>query len=169
MSCHRFDGMTWPLPNEEMGNLEWRLRYNPPASMMQRDLLAAAGIISAYMQMVHDPESVRRVVVRELRGTMANRAESLFYLQDSRSYVGNDVFWWAKDGKGYTTELSKAHVYSKDDAQSRHNKRVTDIPWPKDYIDSRTRPAVDMQYIKIDDALAGTGIVLRTKRGSTNG
>lgn len=30
----------------------------------------------------------------------------LFYLQDSRSYVGNDVLWWAKGGgEGYTTDL----------------------------------------------------------------
>lgn len=84
-----------------------------------------------------------------------------FYLQDSRGYVGNDVLWWAKDGKGYTTDLSKAHIYTKEKAVAQHNMRETDIPWPKDYIDAKTRPAVDMQYIKRDEALAGTGIVLR--------
>lgn len=83
-----------------------------------------------------------------------------FYLQASQSYVGNDVLWWAKDGRGYTTDLSKAHVYTKAEAISRHENRTTDIPWPKDYIDARTRPAVDMQYIKLADALEGTGIVL---------
>lgn len=85
----------------------------------------------------------------------------LFYLQDSRSYVGNDVLWWAKNGKGYTTDLSKAHVYSKAEAVRQHEMRETDIPWPKDYIDAKTRPAVDMQYIKRAEALEGTGIVLR--------
>jgi hypothetical protein len=84
----------------------------------------------------------------------------LYYLQDSRSYVGNDVLWWAKDGKGYTTDLSKAHIFTKAEAVSRHESRGTDIPWPKEYIDGKTRPAVDMQYIKRDEALAGTGIVL---------
>jgi hypothetical protein len=84
-----------------------------------------------------------------------------FYLQDSRSYVGNDVLWWAKEGKGYTTDLSKAEVYSRDDALAQHNRRLTDIPWPKEYIDARTRPAVDMQYVKRNEALAGTGITLR--------
>lgn len=86
--------------------------------------------------------------------------EPLFYLQDSRSYVGNDVLWWAKGGNGYTTDLSKAHVYSLKDAQAQHDMRPSDIPWPKDYIDGKTRPAVDMQYIKRDEALQGTGIVL---------
>jgi hypothetical protein len=89
----------------------------------------------------------------------------LFYLQDSRSYVGNDVLWWAKEGKGYTTDLRLAHVYTKDEAVARHKWRETDIPWPKEYIDGKTRPAVDMQYIKRDEALAGTGIVLiKSKR-----
>ena len=84
----------------------------------------------------------------------------LFYLQDSRSYVGNDVLWWAKGGNGYTTDLSKAQTYTADEAQRQHNARRSDIPWPKSYIDAKTRPAVDMQYIKRDEALAGTGIVL---------
>lgn len=91
-------------------------------------------------------------------------AMTKFYLQDSRGYVGNDVLWWAKDGKGYTTDLSKAHVYAKDDAVRQHECRETDIPWPKEYIDTRTRPAVDMQYIKRDEALAGTCIVLRKQQ-----
>lgn len=92
----------------------------------------------------------------------AAMSDQLFYLQDSRSYVGNDVMWWAHEGNGYTTDLSKAQTYSKDEAQRMHNSRPSDIPWPKDYIDKKTRPAVDMQYIKRDEALAGTGIELLT-------
>jgi hypothetical protein len=83
-----------------------------------------------------------------------------FYLQDSRSYVGNDMLFWAKEGKGYTTDLRLAQVYTKVDAVAQHQCRETDIPWPKDYIDAKTRPAVDFQYVKRDEALAGTGIVL---------
>ena len=84
----------------------------------------------------------------------------LFYMQDSRGYVGNDVLWWAKSGNGYTTDLCNAQTYTKDEAQQMHNSRRSDIPWPKGYIDGKTRPAVDMQYIKRDEALAGSGIVL---------
>lgn len=93
-----------------------------------------------------------------------------FYLQDSRSYVGNDMMFWAKDGKGYTTDMRLAEVFTKDEAQKRHNHRASDIPWPKAYIDARTRPAVDMQYVKRAEALAGTGIELalvRPKRPDT--
>lgn len=83
-----------------------------------------------------------------------------FYLQDSRSYVGNDMLFWANEGNGYTTDISKADVYSQQKAVAQHQRRETDIPWPKAYIDAKTRPVVDMQYVKRDEALAGTGIVL---------
>lgn len=83
-----------------------------------------------------------------------------YYLQDSRSYVGNDVLLWGKDGNGYTTDISKAQVYTQADALARHRSRPTDIPWPKVYLDAKTRPAVDMQYINRNEALQGTGIVL---------
>lgn len=85
----------------------------------------------------------------------------LFYLQDSRSYVGNNVLWWAKGGNGYTTDLSKAQLYTKEEAVAQHEMRETDIPWPAEYIYAKSRPAVDMQYIKRAEALEGTGIVLR--------
>jgi len=84
-----------------------------------------------------------------------------FYLQDSRSYVGNDMMFWAKGSNGYTTDLRKAEVYTKAQAVAQHQSRESDIPWPKDYIDAKTRPAVDMQYVKREEALAGTGITLK--------
>lgn len=81
-----------------------------------------------------------------------------FYLQDSRSYVGNDVLWWAKAGNGYTTDLSRAQVFTREEAQQHHDARRSDIPWPKAYIDGKVRPAVDMQYIRRYNALALTHI-----------
>lgn len=83
-----------------------------------------------------------------------------FYLQDKRQYVGNDILWWAKDGRGYTTDLSMAHVYTKDEAIRQNQSRLTDVPWPKAYVDAKTRPAVDMQYVDIQVALEGTDIIL---------
>lgn len=71
----------------------------------------------------------------------------MFYLQDSRGYVGNNVSWWAKGGNSYTTNLSNASLYTLEDAQRQHNSRGTDIPWPCDYVDTRTRLVVDMQYL----------------------
>lgn len=86
--------------------------------------------------------------------------EPLFYVQDSRSYVGNDVLWWASGGNGYTSDLSKAQTYTLGQAQAMHDSRHSDIPWPKAYVDAKTRPAVDMQYIRRNEALCGSGITL---------
>jgi len=51
-----------------------------------------------------------------------------FYLLDIRTVVGNCALWWCPDGKGYTCELDKAGLYSRDEA---HRHRDTDIPIPK--------------------------------------
>lgn len=84
-----------------------------------------------------------------------------FYLQDTRTIVGNDMMWWAIDGKGYTSDLDKAHVFTWEDALERHKQSPHFKPWPKDYIDQRVRPACDIQYVNFED----TGIKLpKTKQ-----
>lgn len=90
-----------------------------------------------------------------------SEAPELYYMQDSRDYVGNDILFHAIDGRGYVTDLRKAQTFTKEVAMHMHAMRSTDIPWPKAYIDAKTRPAVDMQYVKLDEALEGTGIVIR--------
>ncbi len=74
-----------------------------------------------------------------------------WYLQDKRQYVGNDILWW-KDGGGYTTSVEEAEIFTKEKAFKHHTGRETDVPWPKRYIDQRTRPVIDMQYV--DNAAA---------------
>ncbi|MDC3735453.1 hypothetical protein KDL27_06625 [Pseudomonas syringae pv. syringae] len=75
---------------------------------------------------------------------------SQFYLQDSRSYVGDGLTFWALGG-GYTTNLDKAELFTAEHA-TRH--RDTDIPWPKAYIDERAHLGVDHQYVRKTDAAA---------------
>jgi hypothetical protein len=60
----KFREMSWPRAGKYASDLEWLLRYGDPT---KSDLLAAAGIISAYQQMVFDPESKRRIVIAGLR------------------------------------------------------------------------------------------------------
>lgn len=67
----RFGGMTWPRAGGAAGDLNWKLRY-AQEQLTDSDLLQAASIIGAYCQMVHDPESKRREVIRQLR-----RAEAI--------------------------------------------------------------------------------------------
>ena len=73
--------------------------------------------------------------------------EERFYLQDSRSFCGNDALWWRVGGKGYTSDLREAAIYTKDEAQRMHKARDTDIPWPVSYINTKSRPVVDFQYL----------------------
>lgn len=52
----------------------------------------------------------------------------MFYIQDTRSYVGNAVLWWAKEGKGYTTDLDEAALYTAEEAARIHRNRESDKP-----------------------------------------
>lgn len=51
-----FPQMCWPRPGDHMGELEWRLRYGEPS---KQDMIVAAGVISAYTQMICDRSSSR--------------------------------------------------------------------------------------------------------------
>jgi hypothetical protein len=71
--------------------------------------------------------------------------KQLYYMQDKRQYVGNSMYWWAKDGKGYTCDIRKAQIFTLDEAKE-HTNRGTDILWPKEYIDDRISHHIDMQH-----------------------
>ena len=70
-----------------------------------------------------------------------------YYVQDARSYVGNAVLWWAIDGKGYVTDLSKAHKYSWEEIQNFIGGRSTDIIWEAEHVEGAIRKYVDSQYL----------------------
>lgn len=78
-----------------------------------------------------------------------------FYLQDSRdhAYVGDGLSFHAIDRKGYVTDLSKAMVITREDGIDTNQRRETDIPWPKAYVDARARVGVDCQYVTLSEAL----------------
>jgi len=80
------------------------------------------------------------------------KAMTLFYLQDSRSHVGDGMMFWAKEARGYVTNLDQAELFTFEEA-CRH--RDTDIPWPKEYIDVRAHYGVDCQLMDDDRRIAG--------------
>ena len=88
-------------------------------------------------------------------------SKDLYYIQDSRNIVGNDLIWWGHKGNGYVCSILLAGVYSKDEAVRQHEQRHTDIPWPKSYIDKHIKPVVDHQNVEIKAALRGTGIKIK--------
>jgi len=70
-----------------------------------------------------------------------------YYLQDRRSYCGNDILWWRKGG-GYTTSLSDAATFTHEEAYAQNRSRETDIPWPVQQAEVISIPVVDMQITK---------------------
>ena len=77
--------------------------------------------------------------------------DKLYVVQDKRSYVGNDLLFWAKGSNGYTTDLSRAEIFTEEEIQEflKPNARETDIVWPYDYILAHARRAVDSQHVNI--------------------
>lgn len=78
----------------------------------------------------------------------AEPAEPLFYLQDTRQYVGNCPMWWRPEGKGYTTRLDEAWKMTRAAAFGQQAARETDVPWPCEQIDALLRPTIDMQDLR---------------------
>ena len=71
----------------------------------------------------------------------------LYYIQDSREYVGNCVVFWGKDGNGYVCDITKAGLYTYEEAMSQHKSRHTDIPWLKEDVENALRTFCDVQYL----------------------
>jgi hypothetical protein len=80
----------------------------------------------------------------------------MFYLQNDRGYVGNDISWW-KSGGGYTTDLEQAEVFTKEKAFKQQMSRATDVPWPKKYIDEHVTHVIDMQTVDYKLAMKEAG------------
>lgn len=72
---------------------------------------------------------------------------NLYLIQDSRSYVGNCVLWWGPNRCGYTTDITEAGLYSKEEAEQQHRERATDIPRKHSDVVPLARLSVDMQRL----------------------
>jgi hypothetical protein len=60
-------GMTWPLPGQQMGELEHAMRYGTPT---QTQKYFAASIIAAYAQLVTGNDETRRLIARGIKQAM---------------------------------------------------------------------------------------------------
>lgn len=57
--------------------------------------------------------------------------DALYFVQDTRSIVGNCAMFWAKNGAGYVCALEDAGAYPGHEVA---NMRETDIPWPMSFV-----------------------------------
>jgi hypothetical protein len=74
-----------------------------------------------------------------------------FYIQDTRQYVGNCVYWWAKESKGYTCHLDNAMQVEEKEAREIEQSRGTDKAWPVEAVDAVATRQVDIQRLRHDE------------------
>ena len=79
-----------------------------------------------------------------------------FYLTSPHSWVGSTVMFHAINGKGYVTDLAKAHVYTKAEAQKMlddERLRISnneELPLCAERIKTLTTIRVDYQHVKLE-------------------
>jgi len=97
-------------------------------------------------QCTKDIASIDALIDASRKG--GSEAQPMFYIQDTRGFVGNCPMWWGPDGRGYVTRLDEAGRYTEEEAIQQNKARDTDIPWPCDEIDKLARPTVDFQHMR---------------------
>lgn len=78
----------------------------------------------------------------------ADLGPGMFYIQDTRQFVGNCPVWWGPNGSGYVTKLDEAGRYTEQEAVKQNRTRDTDVPWPCAEIDAIARHTVDFQHMR---------------------
>ena len=76
-----------------------------------------------------------------------------FYILDTRTIVGNCAMFWGPDKGGYTTELDKAGLYSKEETRGL---RDTDLAVPEDL--ARAFAVTHVRVETLHSALEAAGI-----------
>lgn len=75
-----------------------------------------------------------------------------YYIQDTRSYIGNCMVFWGPNQSGYVTDIRKAGLYSEKAAREICQNRKTDVAYPEDYIKQKLQITCDMQYVDFSKA-----------------
>lgn len=99
--------------------------------------------------------SVKNGMVTIFSDSPTESEQELYYIQNG--YVGNAVAWWAKESKGYTTDINNAGKYTREEAEGII-QRPQDIAWRCDYIDNNhqaRKVIIDSQYLNKANALIG--------------
>lgn len=73
--------------------------------------------------------------------------DQYYYIQDSRSYHGNMVVWWAQDGNGYTSYIEKAWCLSGAEIKNRIWRSIEKF-WKKEDVEKCISKHVDIQNLE---------------------
>lgn len=72
----------------------------------------------------------------------------LFYLQHVSYLDGNAAVWFQKGCEGYTSDLSKAELFTKAQALAMAEGSSWTVLWPKAEIERLMRPTVSILDLK---------------------
>ncbi|HAL22283.1 MAG TPA: hypothetical protein DCP40_06090 [Stenotrophomonas sp.] len=151
--CERAALVMGNLTDDELANAVF-LHGNEQPTMAQ--LAAGAMLPIAYLTAAKDRiRWLSRALVEaqpksaaQPEQAVALGAEPMFYIQDTRQFVGNCPMWWGPHGSGYVTRLDEAGRYTEEEAIRQNRTRETDIPWPCSEIDALARQTVDCQHMR---------------------
>lgn len=59
---------------------------------------------------------------------MSETKANEYYLQDTRSVVGNSLLWWAANDSGYTCDIRCARVWTDEDLMKRFDIPLKSLP-----------------------------------------
>lgn len=84
--------------------------------------------------------------------------DELFYLQDTRTIVGNCFTWWEKDNSGYVCDVREARAWTRAELSLNFRGELPRhfVAWPKTYIDLHVRMHVDHQRVNREQGCAIT-------------
>ena len=110
------------------------------------DLMTVEAVIENVQRNIERIQALHHRIDASPKG--GSDAEPIFYIQDTRSFVGNCPMWWAPNGAGYVTRLDEAGRFTEQEAIRQNRSRDTDVPWPCAEIDKLGRITVDMQHMR---------------------
>ena len=84
--------------------------------------------------------------------------DKMYYIQNS-GYIGNAMVWWREGGKGYTSDITDAGIFSEAEMQSIiDNRPEDDYAWECDYIDNNPeirKTIIESQKIDFEKQIKG--------------
>jgi hypothetical protein len=69
----------------------------------------------------------------------------LYYILDTRSYVGNCGLWWGPKSSGYVCDIDDAGQYEEDEAFRIQRGRGTDVAIPCDEVEKYV-----VRHVRVD-------------------
>lgn len=106
------------------------------------------GITTSRRYVISDMEEKKRIEKRKKCLSKLPENE-LFYVQDSRNYVGNSILWWGLNNNGYVCDIRKAHKYTKGEILKRFSAgRDSDVIWSAKHVEDNISQHIDSQNLK---------------------